>query len=466
MALPRITIIGLGPADASFLTAEALSALAESSPLYLRTTRHPAALPYAEGAHSLDHHYEHAATFPEVYRAMVEELVVAATEYGEIRYAVPGSPMVLETAAELLRSDPRVDVRIVAGLSFLDLAWVRLGIDPVNAGVRLVDAERFATDAAGERGPLLITQTWSQALLSEVKLAYEEPPSVEVVLLHHLGLPDEVVLRVEFSEIDRALTPDHLTCCYLPETTANVAAELVRAEAIVRELRASCPWDMEQTHESLLRHLLEETYEAIEAIEALGEEPDAEAIDHLQEELGDVFCQVLFHSAIAAEEGWFNLSDVARTLSDKLVARHPHVFADESGDLDADEVLSRWESSKREEKGRESLLDGIPPALPGLALVAKLQRRAKEALGGEVVTASVASEMRALLERALAGDADAGGALLFVLARAVAASGADPEELVRRRAAAFSDAFIEAERLAVRRATSVAEELFDNPPPS
>jgi tetrapyrrole methylase family protein/MazG family protein len=460
VAKPRITVIGLGPADSIFLTGEAIAALAESTPLYLRTSRHPAALPLLDaGALPLDHHYEQAATFLDAYHGIVEELVAAAIAHGEIRYAVPGSPMVLETAVELLRDDARVDVRIVAGLSFLDLAWDRLGIDPVNAGVRLVDAERFATDAAGDRGPLLITQTWSQSLLSEVKLAFEEPPSEKVVILHHLGLSDELVIAVEFSEVDRTITPDHLTCCYLPEVANSVAADLVRAEAIVRELRVKCPWDAEQTHVSLLRHLLEETYEAIEAIEALGAEPDERAIAHLEEELGDVLCQVLFHAAIAAEEGWFNLADVARGLSDKLVRRHPHVFGDDAQSTDADEVLANWEAAKREEKGRTSLLDGIPQALPALSLTAKLQRRAREVLGPSVADEQLRSRVAALVDVALDGDVTAGGALVFLLARFLADRGADAEELVRQEARGFSDRFLAAELRAHANGLEVKDEF-------
>ena len=446
MAKPRITIIGLGPADTVFLTGEATAALSESSPLFLRTSRHPAATPLLDvGARPLDHHYEASSNFLDAYSGIVEELVLAANEHGAIRYAVPGSPMVLETTVELLRRDPRVDVRIVAGLSFLDLAWDRLSIDPVTAGVRLVDAERFATEAAGERGPMLITQTWSQSLLSEVKLAFEEPPLTKVVLLHHLGLADELVVAVEFSEIDRTITPDHLTCCYLPQVATSVAAELVRTEAIVRELRTRCPWDAEQTHVSLLRHLLEETYEAIEAIEALGTEPDSAAIDHLEEELGDVLCQVLFHSAIAAEEGWFNLSDVARGLSDKLVRRHPHVFGDDSSSVDADDVLANWEVAKRKEKGRQGLLDGIPQALPALSLSAKLQRRAREVIGDTDADGDLRARIAALVDDCLSGDVTAGGALVFLLARSLADLGADAEELVRNAARAFSDRFVAAE---------------------
>jgi tetrapyrrole methylase family protein / MazG family protein len=460
VVLPRVTIIGLGPADARFLTGEALQALGGCSPLFLRTARHPAALAYAaSGAVTLDHHYESAPTFEDAYQGMLEELVAAAVASGHIRYAVPGSPMVLERTVELLREDPRVDADVVAGLSFLDLAWERLGVDPVNAGVRLVDAQNFATNAAGERAPMLITQTWSQSLLSGIKLAFEEPPDVKVWLLHHLGLPDEIVDVVDFSEIDRSLEPDHLTCCYLPELAAPVAAEIVRVEETVRRLRLECPWDAAQTHVSLLRHLLEETYEAIEAIEELGAEPTPSAVDHLEEELGDVLCQVLFHSVIAAEEGWFNLADVARGLDEKLIRRHPHVFGADAALVDAAEVLNSWESAKREEKGRTSLLDGIPPALPALALAAKLERRARDALavGGD------GTEVRARLKERLAavidGDSARVGAALFDLALVVAANGGDPEEAVRQAATAFTKRFVAAEQAAGASGNAISSEF-------
>ena len=148
-----------------------------------------------------------------------------------------------------------------------------------------------------------------------------------------------------------------------------------------------CPWDQRQTHGSLARHLLEEAYEALDAIEVVAAtEPDVapEDLDHLEEELGDLLFQVYFHALLATEEGHFTLADVARTLHDKLVSRHPHVFGDAVAETPED-VAARWEVLKKAEKGRASVTDGIPRALPALALVAKLQRKA-ESLGIDMGT--------------------------------------------------------------------------------
>lgn len=122
----------------------------------------------------------------------------------------------------------------------------------------------------------------------------------------------------------------------------------------MHELRARCPWDAEQTHRSLVTYLVEETAEVVEAIE----DPDHD--DHLVEELGDLLLQVLFHSEIAAEEGRFDIDDVARGIADKLIARHPYVFGD--GEV-PDDLNASWEQNKQREKGRRSPIEGIPRPL-------------------------------------------------------------------------------------------------------
>ncbi len=149
-----------------------------------------------------------------------------------------------------------------------------------------------------------------------------------------------------------------------------------------RRLRRECPWDRAQTHSSLVGHLLEEVYELIEAISGLprGEEVDYVAYDAVEEELGDVLLQILFHAAIAAERGAFDLDDVATRLTAKLIRRHPHVFGDVEV-ADAAEVAANWEAIKQAEKGGGSDPGEIPPGLPALER-AKRAYRALSALTG------------------------------------------------------------------------------------
>jgi len=145
--------------------------------------------------------------------------------------------------------------------------------------------------------------------------------------------------------------------------------ELVRVMARLRG-PDGCPWDAEQTHETLVKYLLDETYELLEAIEV-------GAPDHIAEELGDLLLQVVFHAQMAADASAFDIDDVAGRLVTKLVTRHPHVFGDVEVDS-AGEVVANWEVIKDHEKGRTSVLEGVPEALPALAYAHKLQKRAKK----------------------------------------------------------------------------------------
>lgn len=149
---------------------------------------------------------------------------------------------------------------------------------------------------------------------------------------------------------------------------------LTRLAEVMDRLRSpgGCPWDAQQTHESLIKYLLEESYEFIETVES-GNRTD------MLEELGDVLLQVYFHSRIAEEHEThaFNIDDVAKSVADKLISRHPHVFADAEVDSSAD-VLENWERIKREEKGRTSAHDGVPTGQPALPLATKLIYRAQK----------------------------------------------------------------------------------------
>ncbi|WP_436793163.1 MazG nucleotide pyrophosphohydrolase domain-containing protein [Actinospongicola halichondriae] len=408
-ARPTIVIVGLGPAGTDLTTAGATERLAEIGHVRLRTHRHPAAAPYAD-LPSYDSLYETAATFDEVYLGIADDLVATATEHGEVAYAIPGSPFVLERTVALLRSDERVDVEIVSGMSFLDLAWGRIGVDPVEAGVTLVDGHRFAIDAAGATGALLVAHCHAAHVLSDIKLAFEDDEPAGAVVLRGLGLPEETVVEVDWADLDRAVDADHLTSLFIPAVRAPVAQELVRFQGLVRTLREQCPWDREQTHESLRRYLVEETYEVVEAIDGFDPESPA-SVEHLEEELGDLLYQVFFHSAIAAEEGAFTIADVARGIHDKLHRRHPHVF----GDADADSIESDWEAIKKAEKGRGSVMDGIPVGLPGLLYAHKVLSKADRA-GVEIPmptdpAGELGSVLLGLVAHARANDIDAESAI-------------------------------------------------------
>jgi tetrapyrrole methylase family protein/MazG family protein len=429
-----VVVAGLGPAGPELLTAATVAALAETPRRYLRTTRHPAAVAVT-GATSFDALYESAATLEEVYAGIVDALAEAAAEHGTVLYAVPGSPQVAERAVELLLADDRVGVVLLPALSFLDLAWSVLGVDPVAAGVRIVDGRRFAVEAAGERGPLLVAQCDTRQVLSDIKLTADD--AGDVTVLQRLGLADQSVTTVAWSDLDRAVEPDHLTSLYLPAAAAPVAREVARFDELVRTLRARCPWDREQTHRTLTRHLLEETYEVLEAIEDLDVEAGT-GFDHLEEELGDLLFQVVFHATLAAEEGHFTLADVARGIHDKLVHRHPHVFAGVEADT-PDQVVSNWEQIKRAEKGRTSLMDGIGEGLPSLLYAHKVQRKA----------ASVGLEP-------VAGE-EGLGADLFALVDRARRAGVDPEAALRATAARFRARFTAAEAEAAAQGVDIAE---------
>jgi tetrapyrrole methylase family protein/MazG family protein len=407
----------LGPAGPDLVTNGTTAAIDRVRTRFVRTTRHAAAS-IVEPAESFDEEYERATSLDDVYRAIVDRLVAAARDQGEVLYAVPGSPAVAERTVVMLRDEAaagRIDLEVLPALSFADLAWARLGVDPVALGARIVDGRRFAVEAAGERGPLLVAQCDTKDVLSDVKLALDldGPP---IVVLQRLGTPEESIAGVERRDIDRSVTPDHLTSLWIDVGAPAVASEVARFDELVHVLRERCPWDREQTHTTLTRHLLEETYEVLEAIEHLDTDT-GEGYEHLEEELGDLLFQICFHATLAGEQGAFTLADVARGIHDKLVIRHPHVFADVQVE-DANAVMRNWEQIKQAEKGRESIFDGIPSSLPSLLYAHKVVRKART-LGVEV---DEPSPMPA---------ADGIGAALLALVAAARALDVDPEAALR-----------------------------------
>ena len=424
-----VTVCGLGPGGEGDLTEATAAALASGRPSFLRTSRHPTAH-RVHNPVTFDEVYDAGDSLAEVYRTIADRLAEAATESGDILYVVPGSPLVLERSVMHLLGDSRIKVDILPSLSFLDVAWARLAIDPVDAGVRLVDGHVFEQEIEGQVGPLLIAHTHAPWVLSEIKLAMDAGPEQTVTVLKGLGTPEEEIFEVSWPELDRSFEPDHLTSLFIPEVLAPVGGELKRTVDLMHRLRQECPWDQKQTHESLRRYLLEETYEVLEAVDDLIKQDGERTAEYadLEEELGDLWFQILFHAELAAEAGAFSIGDVARTVHDKLVARHPHVFAETEVE-NADEVVVNWEAIKKEEKGRDSIMDGIPAALPALSFAHKIQEKAARSHNDS--DAALAS---AVLDRGLLADAGEHelGQLLLAVVDQACQLGLDPEHALRQ----------------------------------
>jgi tetrapyrrole methylase family protein/MazG family protein len=372
-----LVVVGLGPAGLDRLPAATIGLLTDQETTVLvRTVDHPAAAELAalrpvEGCDDL---YESAGSFDDVYTAIADR-VVGMLGRGPLIYAVPGSPLVGERTVELLRR--RLEsVDLVFAESFLDLVFTAIGLDPIADGLQVVDG-RNLPDPLPLHLPTVITQVDTPLVLADVGavLGRVLDETTAVTVLDRLGDRDAFVAELPLAMLHE-VDPGPRTSLFVPRQVVGWVG-LVETNRI---LRRECPWDREQTHHTLLSHLVEEAYETVDALAALsveapGGEPDFGAYAVVEEELGDLMLQVVFHATLAREAGAFDVEDVAEGIRRKLVRRHPHVF----GDVEVSgpsEVLANWEEIKHEEKGRASLMDDVPSALPGVARADKLQGRA------------------------------------------------------------------------------------------
>ncbi len=449
---PVVRVVGLGPGDVDLLSERTLRLLRESPVVRLRTRVHPAASAVPD-AESYDDHYERAPSFDVLYHEIADDLVRLAKESvnREVIYAVPGSPVVAERTVELLGL--RDDVKVIRepAVSVIDVACAALGRDPMADGLRVVDALNGTEPFRGP-GPLLVLQTYSSEILAVV--GDRLPPETVVTILHHLGLRDERIVTVTAGQLTTFDAVDHLTSLWIDalRTAGDAMDDLV---SLTRRLRLECPWDQEQTHASLTRHLLEEAYEALDALEHLVRSQaqgtsGADDAAHVAEELGDLLFQIVLHAELADEQDLFNVTIIADGVRDKLIGRHPHVFGDVRV-RDSNEVAERWEALKLKEKGRDSITDGVAWQLPALTLYTKLLRKASTLNLG--VTSAEAARARALdAVRSLSLDddpaADAAsssnvsarwGDAVSALVQCAQWSGVDLEGVLRERARQLRD---------------------------
>ena len=378
--MSELIVVGLGAGRKGLMTEETKRLLTEEACVRLRTAKHPTVTELGEEGYtfsSFDHIYDEKDTFDEVYTTITDECLALAKETGRLVYAVPGSPLVAEKTVQMLRARAKeegVSLTILPAMSFLEVLYVRLGVDPIN-GLVILDGDDIGDLPPDNVAALVITQVYDRAVASEVKLALMEQYDDEqpVTFVRNLGLDDEEVRVIPLYELDRQPNIDHLTSVYVPRREKRTATfDTTPLEDVMTTLRSpgGCPWDIEQTHDSLRRYMIEEVYEVIEAIEN-------EDAPLLCEELGDLLLQIVFHARVAEECGEFSMQDVIDGVTEKMIRRHPHVFGDISV-RDAGEVLVNWEAIKAKEKEgkRTSALDGVSPGLPALMAAFKLQKKA------------------------------------------------------------------------------------------
>jgi len=253
----------------------------------------------------------------------------------------------------------------------LDPVWATLGIDPVREGVTIVDAAA-PERATGAHGPFLVAGVDDERALRAVRAVLADDGDDEIVAVQRGGGSEVQLVRSTWGGL--TLMPGASTYLYVGRRRRPVGAGYVRFHELVRTLRERCPWDREQTHATLVPFLVEETFELVDALQAL--DPDEpRTYDAVIEELGDVLFQIEFHAVVAEQEGRFTIDDVAAGIHDKLVRRHPHIFADVQAD-DAATVVANWEAIKGSEKARSSVFEGVASSLPALAYGQQLMRKA------------------------------------------------------------------------------------------
>ena len=382
MSTSGITLLGLGPGDPALLTRQAWDLLQNIPEIYLRSRLHPtvAGFPPDLRVKSFDHLYQNGQSFESVYHQIVEQILNLGERPEGVVYAVPGHPFVAEATTPQIASGARetgIPVRVIEGLSFLEAVFAALEVDPFPHTI-LIDALELAAShhpSSPPDSPAIVAQLYSPVVASEVKLTLMAlyPDEHPVRMVHAAGTPQVLVEEIPLFEIDRSAHIGLMTAIYIPPLGANTSFEAF--QELVAHLRApeGCPWDREQTHRSLRPHLLEEAYEVLTAL-------DAEDVNALREELGDLLLQIVLHAQIASEYGEFTMSDVLGNIHAKLVHRHPHVF----GDLklkDKQGVIQNWERLKAAERrssglADKGLLDGIAIILPALSQAEAFQKRA------------------------------------------------------------------------------------------
>ena len=376
-----LTVVTLGTGGEAFLTRGALRALKDGGRVVLRTGRHPLSdFLQSEGIafETLDPLYDECGDFDTFNRAAAVRLL-SMCESGPVCYAV-SDPAFDNTVMTLQRLKPRgADVRVLPGVSHADRCLALLELQ--SPSVRLYAAAEFETARVSPLEPLLLCELHSRECAGICKLKLMEllPEETPITFITGDGATGELrSAPIPLFELDRQSAYDHLTAAYIPAVALEKRTRFDMDDliAVMTRLRApdGCPWDKEQTHESLLTNLLEESYEYIQAVRE--DDPD-----HMYDELGDVLLQVVFHAEIGRQHGDFDILDVTTAICHKMMERHSHIFGGASADT-PEEVAQNWEAIKRRQRGITTAQQAMRDVSKGLSptmRAGKVQQKAARA---------------------------------------------------------------------------------------
>ena len=391
-----IQLVGLGPGRPEQLTLEAREALDRAQRIFLSSTSHPLARQLAQDPRCtpLDYAFDEAENVDAANRR-ITRMVIEEGGHSAVVYATPGDPSIGNSVCRLIlqaAAAASLPCRIVHGVSLVEPVCAAVALDPLTEGLQVLEASALlsAVDGGSETGsadpfagryrpyeptrPLVIPHIYGHRTLIAVKQALLQcyPPDSPVDLISDPGLDQQSIWSGQLENVDGQAPPDRQIALHVPPVSPTLPrGDFGTLRAVVALLRSpdGCPWDREQTSESIRHNLLEEAYEAVDALD----DGDRQSF---MGELGDVLLQVVMHAQFAREAGTFTIEDVIDEVCDKLIRRHPHVFGDVEVST-ADGVLSNWERIKARERGADaSIFAGLPKSLPALHMLQIVVRRA------------------------------------------------------------------------------------------
>lgn len=461
MSRGKINIIGLGPGSIDQLTYGAIQKIKGDNKKFLRTKVHPT-VEYFDDNNieyiSFDDYYEEEDTFDDLYQKIANTLIEKLSEYDEIDYFVPGNPMIAEKTVEILINNDNIQTQIISGMSFIEPMLELIGRDPIN-GLKIIDGSDFKKTLLNINMDIIITQTYNNRILGDIKLISSEIYSddYEIYIVDAAGVEGkEKIEKIPIYMLDRIDYVGPLTSIFIPRVD-QIDKEIFDFNDVVDIMdilrgENGCPWDIEQTHESIRKNVIEEAYELVNAI-------DNDDYDNIIEELGDVLFQVVFHAKIGSDEGYFDLHEVTTELVRKLKYRHPHIFS-ENKVVNSEKVVYNWDRMKDSQvnyKSKTEKMENITNSLPQLLKSYKIQKIAKEVgfdwddVSGPIEKLSEETEelLEAIESNNVANIEEELGDLLFTIVNIARFLDVDPEVSLNKANKKFIERFSLVEKMSL-----------------